>query len=126
LLDYHLPERAGLSGLPPDKRTIAPPCALLFSVYADASLAIPALPAGADGLVHRGAPAGELYVGPRLVVRGERVLPPPSRELLQAAGARLAPENLPILGMAIEETSRAEIRRCSASRRPRSRRGSSA
>jgi DNA-binding NarL/FixJ family response regulator len=84
---------------------------LLYSAYADASLAIPAVLAGADGLVHKGAPAGELYDALRLVARGRRVLPALSRELLDAAARRLHPADLPVLGMVLDETPRGEIAR---------------
>jgi two-component system response regulator DevR len=67
--------------------------------------------AGADGLVHKGAPAGELYEALRLVAKGRRVLPPLSRELLDAAAERLDPEDLPVLGMVLDETPRGDIAR---------------
>ena len=111
LLDYHLPGRDGLSLCRQIKRGIGAPRVLVYSAYADASLAIPALLAGADGLVHKSAPAAELYEALRLVARGDRVLPPLSRELLQGAGSRLDPEDLPILGLVIDDTPRAEIAR---------------
>ena len=70
------------------KREMPAPAVLLYSAYADASLTIPALLAGADGLVNKSAPASELYDAIRRVARGERVLPSISRELLDAAGSR--------------------------------------
>ncbi|HEX2104277.1 MAG TPA: response regulator transcription factor [Solirubrobacteraceae bacterium] len=111
LLDYHLPGRDGVALCRQVKRTLPPPKVLLYSAYADASLAIPALLAGADGVVHKGAPAGELYEALRLVAKGRRVLPPLSRELLSGAGARLDPEDLPVLGMVLDETPRGEVAR---------------
>jgi DNA-binding NarL/FixJ family response regulator len=86
-----------------------PPRVLVYSAYADAALAIPAALAGADGVVHKGAPALELYEAIRLVARGERVRPPLSRELLNDASARLHPDDLPVLGMALDDTPHAEI-----------------
>jgi DNA-binding NarL/FixJ family response regulator len=109
LLDYHLPDRDGLSLCRQVMRTMPPPRVLLYSAYANAALAIPALLAGAHGLVHKGAPATELYQALRLVARGERVLPPISRELLADASSRLDPEDLPILGMALDDTGAADI-----------------
>jgi DNA-binding NarL/FixJ family response regulator len=111
LLDYHLPGRDGLTLCRLVKRTLPPPRVLLYSAYADASLAIPAVLAGADGLVHKSAPAGELYDALRLVARGRRVLPDLSRELLDAAARRLHPADLPVLGMVLDETPRDEIAR---------------
>jgi DNA-binding NarL/FixJ family response regulator len=109
LLDYHLPDRDGLSLCRQVKRTLPAPKVLLYSAYANAALAIPALLAGSDGLVHKGAPASELYQALRLVARGERVLPPISRELLSDASSRLDPDDLPILGMALDGTGSADI-----------------
>jgi DNA-binding NarL/FixJ family response regulator len=109
LLDYHLPGRDGLSLCRRIKRTLQPPRVLMYSAYANAALAIPALLVGADGLVHKGAPATELYEALRLVGRGERVLPPVSRELLTDASARLEPEDQPILGMVLDVTGPADI-----------------
>lgn len=109
VLDYHLPGDDGLVVCRRIKREVPPPSVLLYSAYADASLTIPALLAGVDGLISKSAPANELYDSIRRVARGERVLPPISRELLDAAGARLEPEELPILGMTLEDTSVADM-----------------
>jgi DNA-binding NarL/FixJ family response regulator len=109
LLDYHLPGRDGLALCRQIKRTLPPPRVLLYSAYADAALAIPAMLAGVDGMVHKGAPAGELYEALRRVARGERTLPPLSRGLLEDASTRLAPEDLPVLGMVLDNTPRREI-----------------
>ena len=109
VLDYHLPGEDGLTLCRRLKRTLPPPKILLYSAYADAALAIPAILAGADGVVHKGAPALELYEAIRQVARGRRVLPPPSGELLNDASARLRPEDLPVLGMALDDTPATEI-----------------
>jgi len=111
LLDYHLPPADGLVLCRRIKRTMPPPRVLLYSAYADASLVIPAMLAGADGLVNKGAPAPELYDAVRTVARGERVMPPLSRELLDAAHARLDDEDVPVLMMALDGTSEAELAR---------------
>ena len=109
VLDYHLSGRDGLSICRRIKRGLAAPRVLLYSAYADASLAIPALLAGADGIVHKGAAAGELYEALRLVVRGTRVLQPLARELLGSAAARVEADDLPILGLVLDEPPRGEI-----------------
>jgi DNA-binding NarL/FixJ family response regulator len=111
LLDYHLPPADGLVLCRRIKRTMPPPRVLLYSAYADASLVIPAMLAGADGLVNKGAPAPELYDAVRTVARGERVMPPLSRELLDAAHARLPDEDIPVLMMALDGTPESEIAR---------------
>ena len=109
VLDYHLPSADGLQLCRRLKRTLSPPAVLIYSAYADASLVIAARLAGADGLVNNGAPAKELYDAIRTVARGGPVMPPISRELLEAAHARLDQEDLPILAMALDGTSVAEI-----------------
>ncbi len=109
VLDYHLPGDDGLTVCRRIKRELPAPAVLLYSAYADASLTIPARLAGVDGLVSKAAPAGELYDAIRRVARGERVLPPLSRELLDTAGAKLDASELPVLGMMLEDTSLGEM-----------------
>jgi len=82
---------------------------LLYSAYADAALTIPARLAGVGGLISKAARANELYDAIRCVARGERVLPAVSRELLDAAARQLDPDELPILGMALDDTPVSEI-----------------
>ena len=109
------PERAlcaaaGILGLAAIDAKAAPKI-VLYSAYADASLVIPSMLAGADGVVNKGAPANELYDAIRTVARGDRVVPPLSRELLDDANTRLHQDDLPILGMALDGTPEAEIAR---------------
>ena len=111
ILDYHVPPADGLQLCRRIKRSMPPPKVLLYSAYADASLVIPSMLAGADGVVNKGAPANELYDAIRTVARGERVVPPMSRELLDDANRRLDSDDLPILGMALDGTPENEIAR---------------
>jgi DNA-binding NarL/FixJ family response regulator len=109
VLDYHLPGDDGVVLCRAIKRRLPAPAVLLYSAYADAALTIPARLAGADGVVSKSVPANELYDSIRRVARGERVLPPLSRELLDDAGNRLEADELPILGMTLEDTPLLEI-----------------
>lgn len=109
LLDYHLPGADGVALCRRIKRIMPPPAVVLYSAYADAKLAIPAVLAGADGLVHKSAPAPELFDALRRAARGEAALPPVGREQLDDATSKIDPEDLPILGMLVEGTDRAEI-----------------
>jgi DNA-binding NarL/FixJ family response regulator len=109
LLDYHLPGTDGLRLCRRLKRQAPAPAVLLYSAYADASLVIPAVLAGADGLLNKSAPAPELFDSLRSVARGERVLPPIPRELLAGAAERLDPEHMPVLAMMVDGTPAGEV-----------------
>src|ERR1700754_199886 len=109
LLDYHLPGSDGLKLCRRLKREVPAPAVLLYSAYADGSMVVPAILAGADGLLNKSAPAAELFDALRAVARGDRLLPPVPRELLEAAGARVAPEDLPILAMVVDGTPVGEV-----------------
>ncbi len=111
LVDYHLPRRDGLILCQQVKADVPSPALLLYSAYADAALVVPAIVAGADGIVHKNAPPRELFEAIRMVARGRSAFPPLSTALLQAAGEALEPDDLPILGMLIHRTPRLEIAR---------------
>jgi two-component system response regulator DevR len=116
LLDYHLPGADGLKLCRRLKRDVLAPAVLLYSAYADSGMVIPAILAGADGLLNKSAPAPELFDALRAVARGDRVLPPVPRELLEATSARVEPEDMPILAMMVDGTPVAEV--ADALRRP--------
>jgi DNA-binding NarL/FixJ family response regulator len=109
LLDYHLPGTDGLVVCRRLKRLVPAPAVLIYSAYADASFTIPALLAGADGVVHKGVPANVLSDAIRTVAARQRVMPPISPELHAAAAARIDPEDQPILGMTLAGTAPADI-----------------
>ncbi len=110
LLDYHLPGRDGLQICRRIKAAALAPKVLLYSAYASGELAIPAVLAGADGVVGKGIPARELFDAIRAVVDGEHVLPPVPRELMESAARRVDPVDLPILGMLLDHTPTDQIR----------------
>lgn len=109
LMDYHLPGSDGLVLCRQIKRQMPPPAVLIYSAYADAQLAIPAILAGADGLLHKGATAPELYAAIRAVAQGDRVMPPVPAPLIDAASSCLEPHDLPVLGMRLNGTSVEDI-----------------
>lgn len=109
LLDYHLPGADGLSICRKIKSQVLAPAVLLYSAFADDSLVVPAMVAGADGVVHKSAPPRELYERVRAVARGEGALPPISPAVLRAAGDALDPEDLPVLGMLVDRTPPSDI-----------------
>lgn len=104
VLDYHLPGDDGLVLCCRIKRELPAPALLLYSAYAETGLAIAATLAGVSALVNKSAPATDLYDALRRVARGERMLPSITRDQLDAAAEVLAVDELPILGMALEDT----------------------
>jgi DNA-binding NarL/FixJ family response regulator len=82
---------------------------LLYSAYADPALVVPALVAGADGIVHKGSPTRELFEAIRAVAGGGSHMPPLIRELLQAASAALDAQDRPVLELLLEWTPRRQI-----------------
>jgi DNA-binding NarL/FixJ family response regulator len=109
LLDYHLQEGDGLTLCHRLKTRPDPPHVLIYSAYADARLTIPAMVADADGVANKAVPAEDLFEAIRLISKGGSLLPPVSRELLEGASSRLDPDDLPILGMVMDRTSRGDI-----------------
>ena len=105
LLDYHLPGSDGLAVCRMLKCGVAAPAVLLYSAFANGRLAIPAILAGADGVLHKSAPAPRLYRAIRTVACGQRIMPPISGELLALAGDRLDPADRPVLAMAVDGSS---------------------
>jgi DNA-binding NarL/FixJ family response regulator len=109
VLDYHLPGEDGLAVCRQVKRLIPAPAVLLYSAYASASLVVPARVAGADGVLHKAAPAAELYDAVRMVARGESVMPPLSRTLVDEAVRKIDDHDVPVLMMRLDGASGAEI-----------------
>lgn len=109
IVDYQLPRANGLVLCHQIKTAVRAPAVLLYSAYADPALVVPAIVAGADGIVHKGAPARELLAAIRDLARGGSHIPALRPELRQAAAAALDAEDLPILGMLVEGTPRSEI-----------------
>jgi DNA-binding NarL/FixJ family response regulator len=99
LVDYHLPDEDGLSLCLWLKSAEPAPAVVIYSAYADDGLVLPAVIAGADGLVAKSTDPAVVSDKVRAVARGERCLPPISPQVDGDLGARLAPEDLPILGM---------------------------
>jgi DNA-binding NarL/FixJ family response regulator len=109
VLDPHLLDADGL-GVCRRLRALNPaPSVVLYAAGDDATLAVTARVAGADGLVDKAAPASELFEAIRLVARGDSALPPLDRQLLEAAAHRVHPEDLALLAMLVDRTEPADV-----------------
>jgi DNA-binding NarL/FixJ family response regulator len=109
LLDYNLPDVDGLTVCREIKSEALAPRVILYSAFADGAMTVPAIVAGADGILDKGVPARALFAAIRSVVGGSHALPSISPEQLHAAGAVLDDADLPILGMLLERTPTSDI-----------------
>jgi DNA-binding NarL/FixJ family response regulator len=109
VLDYHLPQVNGLVLCRQIKQHVLAPAVLLYSAYADPALVVPALVAGADGMIHKGAPARELLEAIRAVAAGETRFPSPIPELAQDAAAAVEPDDRAILELLVDAVPRERI-----------------
>jgi DNA-binding NarL/FixJ family response regulator len=109
LVDFHLPGEDGLSlclrleALRPRPRTV------LYSAFADDLLAVLAAVAGADALVPKSSDPALLLDALHAVASGERVPATATPAALNAVGAALDPEDLPVLGMLVHGVPTAEV-----------------
>jgi len=109
LLDYQLPGMDGLRLCRRIKADVPAPAVVLYSAFADPSMTVPAIVAGADAIVHKGGQTRELFDAIRQTARGDAALPQVSAPLLEVAGQALDPEDLPLLRMLVDRTRPVEI-----------------
>jgi DNA-binding NarL/FixJ family response regulator len=83
------------------KQLARAPRVLVYSHMVDPQLALAATAAGADGLVDKREPLEDLFAAIRTVGRGQPRFPPLTHEVVERSAAGLAPEDLPIFGMAM-------------------------
>jgi DNA-binding NarL/FixJ family response regulator len=107
--DYHLPDLDGLSLCL--RLSASGPPAVLYSAFADDSLAVLAMIAGARAIVPKSADPADLVATVRAVDRGIAPLNEIDAAALRAAGGQLDPEDLPVLGMLTAGVEAVEIAR---------------
>jgi DNA-binding NarL/FixJ family response regulator len=109
VVDYHLPDRDGLSLTLQLKALPDPPAVLIYSAFADARVTLGAIVAGADGVANKESRADELCAAVRAIANGSSSLPPVAPEMMSALASELEVEDLPILGMLINRIAPAEL-----------------
>src|SRR4051812_884338 len=109
VMDYKLDGTDGLDLCRHMKARPLPPAVLLHSAFAEDWLTVPAVLAGADGIVHKGAPGRELAAAIRELASGGSALPPVRPDLLRDAAEALRPDDQPILAMLVHGTSSRDV-----------------
>jgi DNA-binding NarL/FixJ family response regulator len=109
LLEPHLLDGDGLGLCRRLRATAEAPRVVLYATDADPALGLLARVAGADGLVAKTAPPGELFEAIRVVARGGTALPPIEAVELDAAAHRIDTEDLALLAMLVDRTPTAEV-----------------
>jgi DNA-binding NarL/FixJ family response regulator len=109
VVDYHLPDRDGLSLTRQLHNLAHPPRVLIFSAFADERLAIAALVAGADGICSKGCADVELWDAIRAVVSGVPVMPVIHPAAMRDIAGQIDSADLSILAMLISREEPQDI-----------------
>jgi DNA-binding NarL/FixJ family response regulator len=109
IVDFQLGDRDGLTLCRQLKELPTPTRVLLYSAYADGPLALAAVIAGADGVVHKAALAEQLCRAIRMVAAGGGAVPAISPAAHAIVAECLEPDDLPILGMLLAGNEPHEI-----------------
>ncbi|HEX5193695.1 MAG TPA: response regulator transcription factor [Solirubrobacteraceae bacterium] len=109
VLDYHLGARDGLWLTRRLKQLARPPRVLIYSAFADHTLAAAARIAGADGLLGKCALAEELPIVIRRLAAGRLNLPAVAAPVARALRSRLAARDQALFGMLLHGVDPAEV-----------------
>jgi len=109
VVDYHLPDRDGLSLTRQLKNLPNPPRVLIYSAFGDTRLAMAALVAGADGICNKERGDLDLLDAVRAVASGIPVVPAIRPDVMIAAARLIDGEDLSILGMLINRVAPADV-----------------
>jgi DNA-binding NarL/FixJ family response regulator len=109
VVDYVLDDCDGLVLARELKSAATPPAVILYTAHEGQQLAIAAVIAGVDAVVGKGAPADDVLRAIHAAADGGGERPDLSQEAVREASRRVAPEDLPILGMRVSGTPEDEI-----------------
>lgn len=109
VIDYHLGDRDGLWLTQRIKQQVSPPPVLIYSAFADPTLAAAAILADADGLLRKTVLPAELYITIRRLLRGRKHFPVIPRAFAVSLGSRLEPRDRAIFWMLIHGVAPGEI-----------------
>lgn len=109
VVDYHLPDRDGLTLTRQLVTMQRPTRVLVFSAYADQRLELAALVAGADGVLGKNSLGLELCYRIEALARGDAGRFSVSTQALASVGEELEIKDRPILGMLAAGTHPEEI-----------------
>jgi DNA-binding NarL/FixJ family response regulator len=107
--DYDLARGDGLALCQRLKERPRPPAVVIYSAYAGPALALAARMAGADAVVDKGAPVGELLATVRATGNAPTAMPDVPCELRQAAMARLDDGDVAVAAMLLAGSSHQSI-----------------
>lgn len=109
VIDYHLGDRDGLWLTRQIKQQPAAPPVLIYSAFADTTLAVAAIAAGADGMLPKATLGEELTIAVRRLVHGRQYFPAIPASVAAALSARLEPRDQAILSMLIHGVRAGDI-----------------
>ena len=109
IVDFHLPDRDGLTLTRLLKGAVDPPQVLIYSAYADQRLELAALIAGADGILSKAVLGAELCDRVKLLRRGRSTSFSVSASTLAAVSHQLDIDDRPIVGLLAAGTPPDEI-----------------
>jgi DNA-binding NarL/FixJ family response regulator len=101
VLDHVLGRGDGLALCQRVKQGPQPPAVVVYSAYAGSGAMVRAAIAQADALVSKAEPVSSLLEAIRRIAQGERLVPPPPPDLLEATTARLDADDAPLVAMLV-------------------------
>jgi DNA-binding NarL/FixJ family response regulator len=110
VIDYYLGGPDGLWLTQQIKRRPSAPPVLIYSAFADATLAAAAIVADADGLLAKTALTEELCIAIRRLFHGRQYFPAIPRSIAGALRSRLETRDQPIFSMVLHGAGSREIR----------------